>query len=187
MILRTDRLIMRPWRDADREPFAAMNADPAVMEYFPAPLTREESDAFVDRIVANMERDGYGLWALEVDNRFIGYTGLAPWTSPVRGDEFVEVGWRLARHAWGHGYATEAARAALAEGFDRFGLPVIVSVTARANERSQRVMRRLGMVRDPADDFDHPRVPRDSPLVPHVRYHLTADAWRAQRGGPAAA
>lgn len=177
---------MRPWRDADREPFAAMNADPEVMEYFPAALTREQSDAFVDRILANMARDGYGLWALEVDNGFIGYTGLAPLGFEVRGGEFLEVGWRLARRAWGHGYATEAARAALAEGFDRFGLPAVVSVTTRTNERSRRVMRRLGMTRDPADDFEHPRVPRDSPLRPHVCYHLTADRWRAQRGGPAA-
>lgn len=153
------------------------------MEHFPAPMTRELSDGFADRIEAAFARNGYGLWAVEVDGRFIGYTGLAPLGFEVRGGEFVEVGWRLSRDAWGHGYATEAARAALADGFGRVGLTEVVSVTARSNVRSQRVMRRLGMSYDPADDFDHPRVAEGSHLRRHVCFRLTVDRWRA--GGPA--
>jgi ribosomal-protein-alanine N-acetyltransferase len=167
--LTTSRLILRRWRDEDRDPFAALNADPKVMEYFVAPLTREQSDDMVDRIEAHFDSQGWGLWAVEVKEtqQFIGFTGLWP---PNWQPELVEIGWRLAHDAWGHGYATEAARAALEVGFDRLGLAEIVSFTAVDNIRSQRVMQKIGMTRDPADDFDHPNVPDGHPLKRHVFY-----------------
>jgi len=171
---------MRGWRPEDRAPFAAMNADPVVMEYFPATLSRAESDALVDRIGDAFARHGFGLWALEVagTGAFIGFTGLIMQTFEAHFTPAVEVGWRLARTAWGHGYASEAARAALAYGFGDAGLDEIVSMTAVTNTRSQAVMRRIGMTRDPADDFDHPKIPATSPIRPHVLYRIGADAWR---------
>ena len=171
MAVRTQRLVLRRWRDADREPFAALNADPEVMEHFPQPLTRSESDAFVDRIEAGFEKYGYGLWAVSVDSAFIGFVGLQ-WTQFVAA---VEIGWRLARPAWGHGYATEAAIAVRDFAFRDIGLDEIVSFTTYRNERSQAVMRRIGMTHDPADDFDHPGLPVDHPMRPHVLYRLTRD------------
>lgn len=172
--METERLIMRRWRDDDREPFAAMNADAEVMEHFPALLTRSESDTFVDRIEAGFEAHGYGLWALEVrkSGEFIGLTGLALQTFEAPFTPAVEVGWRLAKAAWGHGYAIEAAREAVRYGFDVAGLDEIVSMTTVRNTRSRKVMERLGMTRDIADDFYHPRVPADSPQRPHVLYRL---------------
>lgn len=167
---------MREWREEDLEPFAALNADPEVMEHFPAPLSRLESDAFAARSQERLDQRGYGLWALEVRDtgEFIGFTGLALQTFPAHFTPAVEVGWRLARSAWGHGYASEAARAALNHGFGPAGLDEIVSMTATTNVRSQRVMQRIGMHRDPADDFDHPNVPLGSPLRRHVLYRITA-------------
>jgi len=166
---------LRRWIDADREPFAAMNADPEVMEFFPRALTRGESDGLVKRIEAGFERDGFGLWAVEVRETgdFVGFAGLnrvvfeAPFTPAV------EVGWRLARAAWGSGYATEAGRATLAFGFERVGLGEIVSFTTAANRRSRAVMERLGMTRDPAEDFEHPSLPSGHPQRPHVLYRAT--------------
>jgi ribosomal-protein-alanine N-acetyltransferase len=174
--LRTPRLTLRRWRDEDREPFAAMNADPRVMEFFVAPLSSGESDALVGRIEAGFDRDGFGLWALEVreTGEFIGFTGLAPPEFEAHFTPAVEVGWRLAAPAWGRGYATEAARAALGFGFERAGLEEIVSMTSAVNERSRAVMERLGMRRDPADDFDHPGVPPGHPLRPHVLYRTVS-------------
>ncbi|MEV0229180.1 GNAT family N-acetyltransferase [Nonomuraea sp. NPDC050786] len=168
----TQRLIMRRWRDEDREPFAAMNADPEVMEHFPALLTRAESDHFVDRIEEEFDRHGYGLWALEVreSGSFIGFTGLIWQTFDQPFLPAWEVGWRLARPAWGHGYATEAAREAVRYAFDEAGLDEIISMTAKRNTRSQAVMKRLGMTR--LADFNHTRLAPDSPLYPHVVYHL---------------
>jgi ribosomal-protein-alanine N-acetyltransferase len=163
--IQTERLVLRRWQPADREPFAALNADPVVMEHFPAMLTREQSDAFVDRIEGHFEQHGYGLWALEVDGRFAGYTGLA-WAEGLPFSPCLEVGWRLATHAWGHGYATEAARAALEVGLEQ--VDSVVSFTAVVNERSWRVMERLGMRRE--SEFDHPRVPDGSPLTRHYLY-----------------
>jgi RimJ/RimL family protein N-acetyltransferase len=176
--LRTDRLLLRRWRDADREPFAAMNADPIVMEHFPSMLTREQSDDYVDRISAWFDDDGYGLWALEVleTAEFIGYTGLWAAAFDAHFTPAVEVGWRLAQHAWGRGYAPEAARASIADGFARLAVDEIVSFTTTSNTRSQRVMQKLGMTRDPADDFDHPRLPEGSPLRRHVLYRLPRPA-----------
>ncbi|MFD0776114.1 GNAT family N-acetyltransferase [Streptomonospora algeriensis] len=175
--LRTPRLVLRGWRAADREPFARLNADPEVMAHFPAALSRAESDAMADRIQARLDERGFGLWALEAagTGEFLGFTGLSLARFPAHFTPAVEVGWRLARHAWGRGYATEAARAAVAFGFDRCGLEEIVSFTARTNVRSQAVMRRLGMRCDSADDFDHPHLPAGHRLAPHMLYRLAAD------------
>jgi RimJ/RimL family protein N-acetyltransferase len=187
MILTTDRLILRRWRESDREPFAAMNADPEVVRYLRGPLDRASSDAFIQRIEDGFERHGFGLWAVEVEQTgtFIGFTGLAVQTFPAHFTPAVEVGWRLARPAWGHGYATEAAQAALGFAFVDGGLTEVVSITTRTNERSISVMRRLGMTTDPADDFEHPLLPRGHPLRPHVLFRLTAQAW-VSRPTPAA-
>lgn len=170
--LRTERLLLRQWRDSDRDPWAALNADPEVMEFFPATLTRAEADASLDRYAADIETRGWGLWAVDLDGALLGFTGLKPVTIDVPFSGAVEVGWRLARSAWGHGFATEAARASLAFAFDDLGLDEVVSMTAVLNQRSQRVMERLGMTRDPLDDFEHPSVPDASPLRPHVLYRL---------------
>jgi RimJ/RimL family protein N-acetyltransferase len=172
--LRTGRLILRGWRPADREPFAALNADPVAMEHFPARLSREESDAFADRIEAGLRELGWGLWAVEVPGvaGFIGFVGLAEARFYAPFTPAVEVGWRLARANWGRGYATEAARAAVDHGFRELGLEEIVSFTIPANRRSRAVMERLGMTRDPADDFDHPGIPAGHPMRRHVLYRL---------------
>jgi len=167
---------MRRWRDADREPFAALNADPEVMEHFPNRLTREESDALVDRIEAAFDEQGYGLWAVVAESGFIGFVGLQPVRFTAHFTPAVEIGWRLTRSAWGHGYASEAAVAARDFAFRKAGLDEIVSFTTYRNERSQAVMRRIGMRRDPADDFDHPRLPVDHPMRPHVLYRLTRES-----------
>ena len=161
-----------------------MNADPEVMEYFVAPMTRDESDAFVDRIEAGFDEHGFGLWAVaEVETgRFIGFTGLIWQTFEAHFTPAVEIGYRLARPAWGNGYATEAATVAVRYGFEQAGLAEIVSMTAVQNVRSQAVMRKLGMTRNPADDFDHPRVPDGHPLERHVLYRLTAQQWNAAGG-----
>ena len=168
----TERLRLRGFRAADRDAFAAMNAEPAVMEYFPGTLDRAASDAMLDRIRERWAADGHGLWAVERldDGAFLGFTGIAR----LAYLEQPEVGWRFVPSAWGQGYATEAAEAALAFGFGELGLPEIVSVTTVGNERSIAVMRRLGMTRDPADDFDHPALPPGHPHRPHVLYRRRA-------------
>lgn len=170
--LRTERLVLRGWRETDLAPWAAMNADPEVRRYFPGVLTREQSDESVSRFQAGIDRRGWGWWAVEViaTGEFIGFTGLDP-VEDVMPFTGVEAGWRFARSAWGHGYATEAARAALAFGFDSLALPEIIAVTSVTNLRSQAVMRRLGMSRDPADDFEDPTVP-PGPLRSSVVFRL---------------
>ncbi|HEU0223371.1 MAG TPA: GNAT family N-acetyltransferase [Paracoccaceae bacterium] len=179
-ILETPRLILRLWREADRAPFAAMNADPEVMRHFPALLSREESDAAADRQAARFTEDGLCFLALErrSDGAFLGFTGLATVRFEVPFAPAVETGWRLARHAWGQGYATEAARACLAWGFSAKGLAEIVAFAVPANRRSTAVMERLGMRRDEAGDFDHPAVPAGLPLRRHVLYRLRREDWR---------
>lgn len=169
---RTARLVLRRWTPADRAPFAAMNADPVVMQHMPTVLDRAASDAMVDRIDAHFAAHGFGLWAVEADGELAGYVGLqhVPFEAPF--GPAVEIGWRLARSAWGKGYATEAAREACRIGFEEHGLDAIVSFTVRANERSWGVMERIGMKRDPAGDFDHPRLPPGNPLRPHILYRL---------------
>jgi len=178
--LRTERLILRGWQPTDRDPFARMNADPRVMEHFPAPLTGVESDAFVDLITERLAADGWGLWAVErvEDRAFLGFTGLAPIPFDAHFTPAIEVGWRLAFEAWGHGYATEAAHAAVTFAFERLGLDELVSMTTPANARSRRVMERLGMTRDPADDFEHPRLPEGHPIRHQVLYRLSVARWR---------
>ena len=170
--IRTERLLMRRWRDADRRPFAAMNADPEVMRYFPATLGRAASDDLIDRMEALFHRQGFGLWVLEEASaaEFIGFTGLNPMPGGVPGAGGMEVGWRLARHAWHQGYATEAAAAAVGVGFGGAGLTEIWSMTAVLNEPSQAVMRRLGMTLHAR--FDHPRIEPGHPLRPHVVFRL---------------
>ena len=174
------RLRLRPWRDDDLPAFAAMNADPRVLAYFPRALERAESDAVAARIREHFARHGFGLWAVEVPGvaAFVGFVGLAVPGFRAHFTPCVEVGWRLVHEHWGHGYATEGAQAALAFGFERLGLDEIVSFTARANHRSGRVMARLGMRRSAADDFDHPALPEASPLRPHVLYRLSRPDWR---------
>jgi RimJ/RimL family protein N-acetyltransferase len=170
--LRTARLQLRPWIDADREPFARMNADPRVMQFFTAPLSRAESDALADRIRSHLEQHGWGLWAVDVPGvtPFAGFVGLSRPMFAAAFTPCVEVGWRLDTPYWGHGYATEAALAALAFGFDTLALPEIVSFTTESHRASRRVMERIGMTHDPRDDFDHPGVPADHPLHRHVLY-----------------
>lgn len=151
-----------------------MNADPIVMEYLPATLTREESDAFVRRIDEHFDRHGFGLWALEIPGvtPFAGFVGLSVPGFVAHFAPCVEIGWRLAAACWGRGYASEAARAVLAFGFERLSLPEIVSFTVPANARSRWVMERIGMSRDPADDFDHPKLPEGHPLRRQVLYRI---------------
>ncbi len=174
--LSTPRLLLRRWRETDRSPFAAMNADPLMMEYFPDRLTRAESDDLIARIEADFEIHGYGLWALELraSGQFIGFGGLAVPSFNAHFTPAVEVGWRLARSCWGQGYATEAGLASVAFGLRDGGLHEIVSFTSATNVRSRAVMERIGMTRDPADDFDHPALPETHPLRPHVLYRISA-------------
>lgn len=174
--LSTERLILRRWRPEDRAPFAAMNADPRVMEHFPAVLDRAASDALVDRIERSFDARGYGLWALErrADAAFLGFTGLLDVGFEAPFAPALEVGWRLDAGAWGQGYASEAARASVAHAFAVVGVDEVVSFTARRNTRSIAVMERIGMRRDPAGDFDHPLVAVGHPLRPHVLYRVRA-------------
>ncbi len=177
--LRTERLLLRRWRPVDLEPFAALNADPAVMEYLPAALSRGESKALIERIEAGFEANGYGLWAVEVPGEApcVGFVGLSPVDFDVFFAPAVEVGWRLARSSWGRGFATEGARAALAFGFERCGFSEVVSFTAECNRRSRAVMERLAMRRDPGEDFDHPLLAESDPLRQHVLYRLDRRRW----------
>ncbi|MFD2298089.1 GNAT family N-acetyltransferase [Paracidovorax citrulli] len=188
-LLRSPRLRLRPWTSADRAPFAALNADPVVMEHFPAPLDRAQSDAMADRIEALIHRQGWGFWAAEwlegqdgagtSNGMFMGFIGLNRPTAPLPFAPCVEIGWRLARPFWGRGLATEGARLALRAGFDALGLEEIVAFTARRNRRSRAVMERLGMRESPSEAFDHPSVPEGHAVRPHVLYRLTRTAWRA--------
>jgi RimJ/RimL family protein N-acetyltransferase len=172
--VKTERLLLRTWRRSDREPFARLNGDPVVMEHFPAVISRNDSDAFADRIDDHFKSHGFGLWAVEVPGEadFIGFVGLSIPGFKAPFMPAVEVGWRLAKAYWGRGFATEAARAAVADGFERLVLTEVVSFTVPANLRSIRVMERLGMTHDPADDFDHPRLPEGHRLRNHVLYRL---------------
>ncbi|MGQ0432111.1 MAG: GNAT family N-acetyltransferase [Microthrixaceae bacterium] len=177
--LRTERLLLRAWRQADRAPFAALNADPAVMEHFPASLSRAESDAFVDRIEATLATQGWGLWAVEVPGQaeFIGFIGLAVPRFEADFTPCVEVGWRLAQEAWGKGFAPEGATEVLRLAFDELELDEVVSFTSVGNAKSRRVMEKIGMTHEPGDEFDHPSLPPGHPLSRHVIYR----AQRAHR------
>ncbi|HEU4331078.1 MAG TPA: GNAT family N-acetyltransferase [Lapillicoccus sp.] len=177
----TERLWLRQWRDEDWAPFAALNADPEVMRYFPSTLDEQQSNAFAYRNAALLEVHGWGLWAVELreSGDFIGFVGLNQPTWTAAFTPCTEVGWRLARSAWGKGYATEAAGAALAVAFGPLGLDEVVSFTTVANDRSRAVMERLGMTRDPTEDFDHPKLDPDSAVRRHVLYRLRADRFEA--------
>jgi RimJ/RimL family protein N-acetyltransferase len=178
------RVRLRRWREEDRDAFAAINSDARVMEFFPAPLSRVESDAMADRIEKHFGEHGFGLWAIEIPGvaPFIGFAGLtwAQFRAPFT--PCVEVGWRLAFEHWGHGYATEAARLALGHGFGTHALSEVVSFTSATNRRSRAVMERLGMRRDPAEDFDYPSFPENHPLRRHVLYRLGAVSYANQTG-----
>ncbi len=170
MVLVTPRLRLRPWRESDLEPFAAMNADARVMEHFPGLLTRAESDAMAGRANAHIASKGWGLWAVELiaGERLIGFAGLAALSWQAHFTPCIEAGWRLAARAWGMGYATEAARETIRYGFEQAEIAEIVSFTALVNVRSIAVMERLGMLRD--GEFDHPQIAEGHRLRRHVLY-----------------
>lgn len=179
MVLRSPRLILRPWRDSDLPAFARLNADPRVMEFLPSCLDRPASDAMAARIQTAIEAQSFGFWAVEAPGTadFIGFVGLNRPSFAATFMPCVEIGWRLAHDFWGRGYATEAARAALRYGFGDLGLAEIVSFTAVINLRSQRVMQRLGMQHYRAEDFDHPALPEGHRLRRHVLYRMTRMRW----------
>lgn len=181
-MIRTERLVMRRWKDSDREPFAQLNADPRVMKHFPALLERDVSDALADEIEARMAINGWGFWAVELQTsgEFIGFVGLNPGHAALPFAPCVEIGWRLAFAHWGRGYAQEGARAALAFGFENLELDEIVAFTALSNSRSQALMQRIGMQENVASRFDHPSLPADSPLRAHCLYRESRLAWKAR-------
>jgi RimJ/RimL family protein N-acetyltransferase len=176
VLIETDRLIIRRWQEADRVPFAQLNADPEVMRFFPSVLSADQSNALIDTARRKTEKDGFCFSPIEEKSSgtFLGFVGLSvpAYAKPLPFDPCVEVGWRLARNAWGNGYASEAARAWLRFGFETLGLEEIVSFTARQNRPSRRVMERIGMTHDPKDDFDHPMLPTGHALQGHVLYRL---------------
>lgn len=181
--LRTERLLLRRWCAADRDAFAALNADPRVMEFFPATLSAEETDAVLTRIEAHFEQHGFGLWAVEVVGvaPLAGFIGLNIPRFEAHFTPCVEIGWRLAAEYWGRGLATEGASAVLAFGFEALGLAEIVSLTTEVNLRSRRVMEKLGMTRSPSDDFDHPLLPEQHWLSRHVLYRLARQAGQDEK------
>ena len=175
IVAATERLILRRWRASDREPFAQLNADPRVMEFMPSVLTREESDALIDRIEADFDLHGFGVCAVELreEASFLGFVGLNVPRFKAAFTPCVEIAWRLAADCWGHGFATEGARAMVRYAFETLKLEARVSFTVPANLRSRRVMEKIGMTHDPAEDFDHPNVVPGHPLRRHVLYRLT--------------
>jgi RimJ/RimL family protein N-acetyltransferase len=177
--LSSGRICLRQWREEDRDAFAAMNSDARVMEFFLHRLSRVESDAMVDGIHKDFSERGFGLWAVEVPDvaPFIGFAGLAVPGFSAHFTPCVEIGWRLTFEHWGRGYATEAARLALGYGFGTLALSEVVSFTSATNHRSRAVMERIGMRRDPAEDFDHPKLPEGHPLRRHVLYRLGSGSY----------
>ena len=175
-VLTTERLVLRRWRAQDREPFARLNADPRVMEFMPALLSRAESDALANRVEAHMEQHGFCLYAAELreNHRFIGFIGVHVPNFQAAFMPCIELGWRLAADVWGRGLATEAGRAVIRHAFDVLGIAELVSYTAVINVRSRHLIEKMGMKRNPLDDFDHPRVAEGHPLRPHVLYRLAA-------------
>lgn len=169
--LTTERLTLRGWREEDRASFHEVNADPAVMATLGPVMTRAQSDAFMNRIVQHFIDHGFGVWCVEFDDRVLGYTGfMVPWFR-----DGVEIGWRIRSDHWGRGIAPEAARACLRHGFDALGFDEVISFTAVTNNKSRRVMEKIGLRHDPDGDFDHPGVPAGSPLRPHVLYRVARD------------
>ena len=174
MRLETDRLIIREWEDRDRDPYARFVSDPEVRRYYLETLNRQQADAVLDRFIEFYRRDGFGNLPVErkSDGAMIGYVGIIPVNMTIRGNPPVEIGWLLGKQYWGQGYAPEAARAWIAQAFNTLGMTEIVAWTATSNLPSQRVMQKLGMTRDPQDDFLHPKVPDGHPLQPHFLYRL---------------
>jgi RimJ/RimL family protein N-acetyltransferase len=183
-MIATARLRLRRWRSEDLAPFAELNADPEVMEHFPAPLDVATSDLLAERVIAHFERYGFGPWAVEIPGvtEFAGFVGLMTPTFDAHFTPCVEIGWRLARAVWGQGYATEAARAAIGFGFEELEFDQIIAMTVPANLRSRSVMERLGMGSLPADDFDHPQLPVGHVLRRHVLYRLRRADWFSSAG-----
>lgn len=184
-MLETARLKLRPWKPEDLDPFAALCADETVMEHFPSTLTRARSAEVIEEFLQRTDEDGFAPWAVESRHTgdFLGFVGLMRVGFASHFTPAVEIGWRLARAAWGHGYATEGAKAALHQAFETLGLPELVSFTSQPNKRSRSVMERIGMTRNPEDDFLHPRLPEGDPLRPHVLYRLQAEEWRRRPPG----
>lgn len=179
-VLTGEHVRLRPWRSDDLPAFATLNADPAVMEYFPAVLSTEQSNELAQRIQAGFEKNGFGFWALEIPGvlAFAGFVGLSvPGSSGLPFMPTVEIGWRLCQHAWGRGYASEAARVVLSHAFTALQLPEVVAFTTRTNQRSQAVMQRIGMRYAEGEDFMHPALPSDHPLRHHVLYRLAYGDW----------
>lgn len=183
-LLSGPRVCLRGWRESDLAPCAAMNADAEVMRHFPATLTRSESDAIVQRINAHFEQYGFSLWVLEIPGvlPFAGFVGLLRVAFNTHFTPAVEIGWRLVRPAWGHGYATEAAQSVLRHAFTELKLKQIVSFTVPANLPSQAVMQRLGMTTQARDNFEHPRLLKGHPLSVHRLYRLQRAQWLATAG-----
>ena len=172
----TERLLLRRWRDEDRLPFSKINTDPRVMEFMPACLSREESDALIARIEDHFDANGFGPFAIELleSNSLVGFVGRFIPSFDAHFMPAVEIGWRLAADQWGRGLACEGARAVLRQSFETLGFDDVVSFTVPANLRSRRVMEKIGMTHDPADDFDHPKLPEGHPLRHHVLYRLSS-------------
>jgi RimJ/RimL family protein N-acetyltransferase len=187
MVLRTQRLLLREWRDDDLDAFAALSRDPAVMAHLLPLEGRAASDAMAARIRTHFAAHGFGFWVVELPGQssLIGVIGLAVVGFAAHFTPAVEIGWRLAREHWGRSYAFEAAAAALDDGFGRLQLDEIVAFTVAANRPSWRLMQRLGMTRSERDDFDHPRMPAGHPLRPHVLYRLGRQTWTRDRPGSA--
>ena len=184
--LRTERLCLRQWLPRDREPFARLNANPAVLEFLPAALSREQSDAFADRIEAHFRQHGFGLFAVEIPavTPFAGFIGLSLPRFEAAFTPCVEIGWRLDSAYWNRGYATEGARAVLGFAFASLQLPEVVSFTVPENIRSRRVMEKMGMTRSAHEDFDHPALPEGHRLRRHVLYRLARPvAEKTERTG----
>jgi len=178
-MIETDRLLLRPWDRRDREPFARLNSNPRVMEFMPGRLSRADSDLLAGHIEDHFREHGFGLYAakLRKDGQFIGFIGLAVPGFKARFTPCVEIGWRLSADYWGRGFATEGAKAVVRHAFEFLGLEDLVSFTVPANLRSRRVMEKIGMTRDPAEDFDHPNLPEGHPLRRHVLYRLRRSDW----------
>ncbi len=185
-MITSDRLLLRRWREGDVAPFAAMNADPLTMRFMPGVMTVEETRAQIARFEEHHRLHGFGVWAVEAPGvaPLIGYAGLQRVPFEAHFTPAVEIGWRLAPAYWGQGYATETARAALRIGFEDLNLDQIVSFTVAANKPSWSVMERLGMTRDPAEDFDHPRLPVGHALRRHILYRIAWGAWRSASHAP---
>jgi RimJ/RimL family protein N-acetyltransferase len=183
-MLTTSRLLLRDWKDSDREPFAALNADPRVMQFMPKCLSAEESDSLIDRIQAHFREHGFGLLAAELreTGAFIGYIGLAVPRFAAKFTPCVEIGWRLSAEHWNRGLATEGARAVLGHAFEALKLDELVSFTVPANRASRRVMEKLAMSHHPSEDFDHPNLPEGHPLRRHVLYRIHRSFWTRTRG-----